>query len=377
MKVLHFYKTALPETVGGVQTCIDQLATGLALLGTNVDLLTLSERPDADQPILHNGYRLHRVRRNFEIASTGFSASALPRFRRLVAEADIVHYHFPWPFMDAAHLLLARSKPSVVTYHSDVVRQKIWRKLYEPLGRRFLAAVDRIVATSPHYRETSPVLRRHAEKVSVIPLGIDPAGLTAPPPQSREDWRARIGEGFFLFIGVLRYYKGLEFLIEAARQTGFPTVIVGGGPEEERLRARAAAVPNVRVLGHLPEEDKAALLSLCGALVLPSHLRAEAFGIALLEGALYGKPLISCEIGTGTSFVNDAGRTGLVVPPVNPEALAGAMWQLQRDPDQARSMGEQARRRALDIFNARRMAQSYQDLYRDLLASLANLPQPG
>ena len=376
MKVLHFYKTALPDTVGGVQTSIDQLATGLTQLGCQIDLLTLSERGDAGGPVLRNGYRLHRMRRDFEIASTGFSAGVLPRFRRLAAEADIVHYHFPWPFMDAAHMLLARNKPSVVTYHSDIVRQKVWRTLYEPLGRSFLSAVDRIVASSPQYRETSHALRRHIEKVSVIPLGIDPVGLTAPTPSCLDEWRTRIGEGFFLFIGVLRYYKGVEFLIEAARQTGFPTVIVGNGPEDERLRALAADVPNVRFLGRLSEEDKAAVLSLCGALVLPSHLRAEAFGIALLEGALHGKPLLSCEIGTGTSFVNDARRTGLVVPPADPERLADAMRQLQREPDQTRSMGEHARRRALDIFNARRMAQSYQDLYLDLLASRADLPRP-
>lgn len=376
MKVLHFYKAAVPDTVGGVQTCIDQLAAGLTLLGTDIDLLTLAERGDAGRPTLHNGYRLHRARRDFEIASTGFSASVLPRFRHLVTEADIVHYHFPWPFMDAAHMLLARGKPSVVTYHSDIVRQKILLRLYEPLGRRFLSSVDRIVATSPQYCETSPVLRQHARKVSAIPLGIDPASLTAPPLRRLEEWRSRIGEGFFLFIGVLRYYKGLEFLIEAAKRTGFPTMIVGSGPEDERLRVRAADVPNVRFLGHLSEEDKAAVLSLCGALVLPSHLRAEAFGIALLEGALHGKPLLSCEIGTGTSFVNDAGRTGLVVPPAAPERLAEAMRQLQREPDKTRIMGQQARRRALDVFNARRMAQSYLDLYRDLLAGRALPPRP-
>lgn len=374
MKVLHFYKTSLPDTIGGVQICIDQLATGLARLGVEIDLLTLAGHDDAHGPVLHNGYLLHRARRDFEIASTGFSASVLPRFRRLAAEADIVHYHFPWPFMDVAHLLLARGKPSVVTYHSDIVRQTGWLRLYDPLSRRFLSRVDRIVATSPHYRETSPVLRRHAAKASVIPIGLDPASLAAPEARRLDEWRARLGEGFFLFIGVLRYYKGLQFLIEAARQTGLPTIIVGSGPEEARLKAQAADVPNLRFLGHLPEEDKAAVLSLSGALVLPSHLRSEAFGITLIEGALYGKPLISSEIGTGTSFVNQMPQTGLVVPPADPGQLAGAMRRLRQEPAEARIMGENGRRRAHALFSADRMAQSYLDLYRDLLASRPPLP---
>lgn len=371
MKVLHFYKTSLPDTVGGVQICIDQLATGLARLGVGVDLLTLAARGDACGPVPYNGYRLHRARRDFEIASTGFSTSVLPRFRRLAAEADIVHYHFPWPFMDAAHLLLASGKPSVVTYHSDIVRQTGWLRLYDPLGRRFLSRVDRIVATSPGYVETSPILRRHTAKVSVIPIGIDPAGLAAPEPRRLEEWRGRLGTGFFLFVGVLRYYKGLQFLIEAARLTGLPTVIVGNGPEEARLKAQAGNLPNIRFLGYLPEEDKAAVLALSGALVLPSHLRSEAFGITLIEGALHGKPLISSEIGTGTSFVNRMGETGLVVPPADPDQLGAAMLELRRKPAEAFAMGERGRRRAREVFNAGLMARSYLDLYRELLASRA------
>lgn len=369
MKVLHFYKTSLPDTVGGVQICIDQLATGLARLGVEIDLLALAGRGDAGRPVQYNGYRLHRSRRDFEIASTSFSMSALPRFRRLAAEADIVHYHFPWPFMDAAHLLLARGKPSVVTYHSDIVRQTGWLRLYEPLGRRFLLHVDRIVATSPDYFATSPILRRHAAKVSVIPIGIDPAGLPAAEARRLEEWRVRLGEGFFLFIGVLRYYKGLPFLIEAARLSGLPVVIVGSGPEEARLKAQAGDLANLHFLGSLSDADKAAVLALSAAVVLPSHLRSEAFGIALLEGALQGKPLISSEIGTGTSFVNRMGETGLVLPPADPRRLAEAMLRLREEPAEARAMGERARRRAQQIFNARLMAERYRELYRDLLAS--------
>ncbi len=369
MKVLHFYKTSLPDTVGGVQICIDQLATGLAHLGVEVDLLALAGRGDARRPVEYNGYRLHRSRRDFEIASSAFSMSALPRFRRLAVEADIVHYHFPWPFMDAAHLLLASGKPSVVTYHSDIVRQTGWLRLYDPLRRCFLSNVDRIVATSPDCAATSPVLRRHAAKVSVIPIGIDPARLAAAAPRCLDEWRGRLGEGFFLFVGVLRYYKGLQFLIEAARLCGLPTVIVGSGPEEARLKAQAEGLPNIRFLGYLPEADKAAVLALSAALVLPSHLRSEAFGIALLEGALHGKPLISSEIGTGTSFVNRMGETGLVVPPANPQRLAEAMLRLWHEPAEARAMGERGRSRACELFNADLMARSYRELYRDLLAS--------
>lgn len=371
MKVLHFYKTCIPETIGGVQLFIDQLATGLAQRGVDLDVLSLSKER-GDLPLLrHNGYRIHRAHESFQIASTGFSLDALRRFRMLAREADIIHYHFPWPFMDAAHLLLANGKPSVVTYHSDIVRQKHWLRLYEMLGRRFLKSASRIVATSPEYLTTSAVLKRHADKVTVIPIGLDPTSYPSPEPQRVGAWRDRLGEGFFLFVGVLRYYKGLEFLIEAALLTGLPTVIVGTGPLERRLHRQARGASNIVFLGGLSEADKTALLSLCGALVLPSHLRSEAFGISLLEGALHAKPLISTEIGTGTSFVNRADMTGLVVPPADPQALAGAMRRLSENPELASGMGQRGLQRAHRLFGADRMADAYIGLYRELLADTA------
>jgi len=371
MKVLHFYKTCIPETIGGAQLFIDQLATGLAQRGVDLDVLALSTERGDLPPLHRNGYRIHRANESFQIASTGFSLDALRRFRELAREADIIHYHFPWPFMDAAHLLLAKDKPSVVTYHSDIVRQKHWLRLYELLGRRFLQSASRIVATSPEYLATSTVLKRYADKVRVIPIGLDPGSYPPPEAQAVSDWRHRLGEGFFLFVGVLRYYKGLEFLIEAARISGLPVVIVGTGPLERRLHRQAQSAPNIVFLGRLSEADKAAVLSLCGALVLPSHLRSEAFGIALLEGALHAKPLISAAIGTGTSHVNQDEVTGLVVPPADPQALAGALRRLRQDPALAAAMGQRARQRARDLFDAQRMTDAYLELYGELLAGAA------
>ncbi|PDT90722.1 glycosyl transferase family 1 [Bradyrhizobium sp. Y36] len=371
MKVLHFYKTCLPDTVGGVQLCIDQLATGLARRGVDVDLLALSTKPGELAPLDRNGYRIHRVRQSFEIASTDFSLAAPRRFLHLMQDADILHFHYPWPFMDVIHLLLSQGKPSVVTYHSDIIRQKYLLKIYRPLADRFLRQVDRIVATSPDYLQTSAVLKRHADKVRVIPIGIDRQSYPSPRPQVVQAWRERLGEGFFLFIGVLRYYKGLEFLIEAAKLTGLPTVIVGSGPMEFRLRQQAQGGSPIVFLGSLSEEDKAAVLSLCGALVLPSHLRAEAFGVALLEGGLHAKPLVTTAIGTGTSYINLAEITGLVVPPADSQALAAAMRRLNDDPPLAAQMGQRAFERCRTLFGAEAMADAYIDLYRDVLAERA------
>ena len=368
MRVLHFYKTSFPDSMGGIEQVINQIARGARKLGVETDVLSLTSDRSA-RTIEIDGYLAHRARVDFQIASTDFSASAFWRFSQLAKHADVIHYHFPWPFMDIVHFAARVKKPTVLTYHSDIIRQKHLLKLYRPLMRRFLSSMDRIVATSPNYPATSDILAKLMDKVSVIPIGLDKATYPDPAPDRLRSWQEKLGPRFFLFVGVLRYYKGLHILMEAAQGTDYPIVIVGAGPIEQELRAQAArlGLHNVHFLGHVSEEDKVALLTLCYAVVFPSHLRSEAFGISLLEGAMYGKPMISSEIGTGTSFVNIADETGLVVPPSDPLALRQAMRYLWEHPEHALEMGKRAEARYWKYFTAQQMVRSYVDLYGDLV----------
>lgn len=104
-------------------------------------------------------------------------------------------------------------------------------------------------------------------------------------------------------------------------------------------------------------------------MVLPSHLRAEAFGVSLLEGAMFGKPMISSEIGTGTSFVNIDKETGLVVSPSNSKSLAAAMDYLWKNPSEAMEMGWRAEERYWNLFTAEKMVKNYIKIYQELTTS--------
>jgi rhamnosyl/mannosyltransferase len=106
-------------------------------------------------------------------------------------------------------------------------------------------------------------------------------------------------------------------------------------------------------------------------LVLPSHLRSEAFGMVLVEAAMIGKPMISCEINTGTSFVNADGETGFVVEPGSPRALAEAMSRLLEDEALALQMGQAARRRYEQLFSGAALGQAYARLYRKVAGRTA------
>ena len=367
MRILHYYKTSYPDTYGGVEQMVHQLCRTGSARGISHHVLSLGALTGRLHAI--EGYTRQVVQRDFSIASLDVSVASLAYFRAEVAKADIVHFHFPWPFADMAYLLKGANKPSLVTYHSDIVRQRKLLLLYRPLKRRFLGCVDRIVATSPNYLETSDVLGRYRHKTEVIPIGLDPATYAAPTAAKLAEWRRKAGTRFFLFVGVLRYYKGLHILLEALRNIDLPVVIVGSGPIEFELRRLASeyGLRNTHFFGILPEEDKVALLRLCSAVVFPSHLRSEAFGISLLEGAMFGKPMISSEIGTGTTYINEAGITGLVVPPSDPIALRQAMQLLWQQPDVARDMGQRAEARFIRFFTANTMAESYARVYRDIL----------
>lgn len=369
MKVLHFYKTYYPDSYGGVQQVIFQLAEGASDYCVESDVLFLSQSEKRYGAPMGK-HHIHSSSLDFEVASTGFSWEVIFRFRKLAAQADIIHYHFPWPFMDLVHFIVGVKKPVVVSYHSDIVKQKYLLRLYSPLMRSFLRQADAIVAASPAYIENSKVLDLYKDKTSVIPYGLDESTYPGVDLQILNGWRKKLPARFFLFVGALRYYKGLQFLLKAAALNKLPVVIVGSGGVELELHQLASelSLENVTFTGSLNDADKSALLRLCTAFVFPSYLPSEAFGISLLEAAMYSKPMISCEIGTGTTFINIAEDTGVVVPPADPVSLADAMRRLWEDETLCEKFGRQARLRFEQYFTAERMVYEYTELYKRLLS---------
>lgn len=123
MRVLHVYKTYYPVTYGGIEQVIYQLSQGCARRGIAADVFTFS--PDKDTgPVAYEDHRVIYNKQLFEIASTPFSLKALKRFKLIKDDYDIINYHFPFPFMDMLHLSARPDARTVVTYHSDIVKQK-------------------------------------------------------------------------------------------------------------------------------------------------------------------------------------------------------------------------------------------------------------
>ena len=371
LSVMHVYRTYFPDPPGGLQEAIRQIALATGAQGVTNTIFTLSPQPDP-AILLRPEARVVRGRSWIAPASCDIGGFAsFKAFAHLAREVDALHYLFPWPFSDVLHTVTRPDTPAVLTYVSDVVRQRWLGAAYAPMMWHTLRQMRVIVANSPAYARTSPILSHPdiRDKVRVIPLGIEESSY---PKDGDEAVFNRIGidldEPYFLFIGVLRYYKGVHFLVRAAKSLGAKVVIAGSGPEGASLQALAAEIgaDNVLFSGQVTEAEKVALLKRCRALVLPSHLRSEAYGMVLVEAALFGRPLISCEIGTGTSFVNEHEETGFVVEPESPDALALAMNTLLLDEALSARMGAAARNRYEKQFSGPALGKAYAGLFREI-----------
>ena len=368
MKVLHVFKTYYPDTQGGTEQFIHQLATATSQMGVLNTVFTVSSNPGGLVSV--KGLDVFQAPKTAEIFHMPLSIKGLFDFRKVAREYDLIHFHHPWPFADLLYLLFHRNKPAITTYHLDLIRSPIILFLYSAIQRLFFRRLQAIVVTSKAYAESSQQLLPYKNKVKVIPIGIDETDYPKPGNDLKFKWKERLGDNFILFIGAFRYYKGLTDLIHACVNSPCKLVLLGGGPlsqEIQQLVSDLGLQSKVIMLGVIDDLNKMAILSLAKCLVLPSNSRAEAFGISLLEGMMMSKPLISTELSTGTSWVNQHGITGLVVAPKRPDLLGNAMEWMISNPESAEEMGRQGRLRFQSKFDVKYMAEGYFNLYMNIL----------
>ncbi len=360
-RVLHFGKYYPPHR-GGMETVVAGLCRGLAGRGFPCGAVVAGDRarPRMD---LDRGVVVERMAAFGAVRSLPLCPRAPVALRG--REVDVIHLHHPNPLADLACLLSDSAARVVVTYHSDIVRQRRLGGLHAPLLRHTLRRADAVVATSAQYADSSAALAPFREKVRVIPLGIEPPAL---PPLS-EPFAGPGREPRYLFIGRLVPYKGLPVLIRALRLARGRAWVVGAGPRQRQLRALArdeGVTPRVEFLGEVSEAEKLRRLARCDALVLPSLTRAEAFGIVILEAMAAGRPVIVSDLPTGVRMLVEDGATGLRFPPGDATALAAAMRCLAEDPEAARRMGSEGRRRFHERYTLDRMVEGHVRLYREL-----------
>jgi len=361
LRILHAYKTYLPETEGGIPAAIRSLAAM-----PECESLVLATRPPlAPRRLLVDGVPVERAAAFGEALSLPLAPLFPLALRRAARQADLVALHTPFPLGDLG-LLLARGVPLVVHWHADIIRQRRAARLLSPLIRRTLARAARIVVSHPGAADASPWLAPVAATCAVVPYGVDAEAWAHPSPgEAAEAERLRAEHPRLVAaLGRLVPYKGFEVLVEAMAAVDGTAVIVGEGPERARLAARIAALGlgrRVLLAGRLPRAQVKALLHAARVFAFPSVSAAEAFGIAQLEAMACGLPVVNTALPTAVPWVARDGAEAVTVPPGDAAALAAALTALLDDPARAAALGAAGRARVraeftLDAYRARVLA---------------------
>jgi glycosyltransferase involved in cell wall biosynthesis len=359
VKVLHAFKDAYPPTRGGVELHVHDITRSLD--GFSFSVLT-SSRSTSRRVHERLGVRFVETPERCRVSSAPVSPSWRKELRD--SDVDLFHFHMPNPVGELALLASGVSTPLVASYHADPVRSPGLAHLYSPVQQRFLARADRILVASPMLAATPPLLH-HRDRLQVVPYGFDPDRWDPSPGEIAEIRRRHPGP-IVLFLGRLVWYKGVDLLIDAMRSVEGTLVVVGDGPKRAELEARAQrAGLGSRVVfpGAVSDRRRAAYYRAADVFVVPSTSRAEAFCLALLEAMAYGTPAISTEVGTATSWVNVAGETGMVVPPGDARALAGALDRLLGDEPMRQRFAEAAAARARSRFTLQAMLEAVTEVY--------------
>lgn len=312
------------------------------------------------------------------IGNTPICPSMVTHARRLHRREpfDIVHLQFPAdPMAHLAASMLPASVKRVVTWHSDIVRQRKLLALYRPFLERMLRSADAIILPTPAHLTSSEQLAavRDRDFFHVVPFGFDLTRFGQRPPEA-DAIRARHAGRFLVFaLGRHVYYKGFEYLIRAMRELPDAALILGGrGPLQDSLVALASQLGiagRVEFAGRIPDEMLPAYYHACDVYCMPSVERSEAFGIVQIEAMACAKPVVCCELNNGVTWVNRNEVTGLVVPPADAAALASALARLMHDPALRARLGADARDRALKEFTAEAMARGTLAVYREVLGA--------
>jgi len=381
MRILQFGRYDYDQIKGGVQYYADRLAFHWAQ----------SEDPKVEiDEIVSDAHATTRIirtknRTKISVASYGLfkSVPISPGIllwgwkQMLTKKYDIIHINLPDPLSILALAFFPKKAPWVVTWHSDIVRQKFLLKLYEPLLKLVMRRVDRVIVSTPYHLTSCPQLAalKMSDKIDIVPFGIESSGweLTAEVKERALRLRSEhVGKFLLYSFGRHVYYKGYEYLVRAMKDLPNCHLRLGGsGPLTDSLKSLAAELKiedRIEFIGQVPDRDLAVNFYACDVFCFPSVDQSETFGYTQVEAMMCGRPTISTWLNNGVNFVNLDGVTGIVVQPRDPKGLVQAVRTLRDHPDLREKYSLQALERARDLFLAEGTARGVLAIFRRLIA---------
>lgn len=372
MKILQLGK--FYPIKGGVEKVMYDLLIGLSQRSITCDMLCASsEILSTNNQITPNKFSEIFVEPSInEIAKTKISPALISKLRKICSNYDIIHLHHPDP-MSALALFLSGYRGKVILHwHSDILAQKVLLRFYKPLQTWILKRADLILTTSPNYLEQSKYLTKYKKKSDILPIGISDISKDYNVGKSEHIKQQYKDKKIIFSLGRLVTYKGFEYLINAAEYLPEDYVILigGEGPLKQHLQDiinQKQLNSKVCLLGYLDDVDVFSYYKACDLYCLSSIEKTEAFAIVQIEAMSFSKPIVATEIfGSGVSWVNKNGYSGINVPPKNSQKLSLAIIEILQNKDRYDKYCNNARQRYLEFFNIKSMIDNVLVFYNSI-----------
>ena len=372
MRVAHFGKYAFTK-IGGVERHVRELTCALAACGIDVTVFSYNVS-GGDESSIVEGVRVESVPVLKTFNSQAIAPKLATRARKLAREKkfDVVHQHWPDPFAHLAAMAISGRPAYVVTWHSDIVRQRALGAVYRKFASQVMVRPNAIIgATKAHLKSEqmqwfAPMERRH-----VIPFGIDVRRFEPSESRMRDAnaLRAKYGGSPLIFaLGRHVYYKGFDVLIRAMERVPAVLLLGSDGPLTMELRKIASGSRGrVEFIGPIAEHELPSYYYASSVFCLPSVATTEAFGLVQAEALACGRPVVNTYLGNGVNELAPHNVCAVTVPPANEKLLAEALCSLLADPARAEKLGLEGRRRVIAQFSVDVMVQQTIKLYESVV----------
>ncbi len=274
----------------------------------------------------------------------------------LSRKANFIHFHEPFPLGTLGSLLVPKSKKIFVTWHSDIIKQKKIKNIFESFQRLLCNKSTHVITTSENLAISSSVLSKFKERVIIIPLSINTIDYLNVEVDGHDQFF--LPSDYVLYLGRFSYYKGIYVLLDAFEilDSNIPLVIVGHGELVDEIKSRLKEENKNIILidKFVTDHQKKILLKKSKFLVFPSIYSSEAFGILQLEAMIFSKPVINTYLPTGVPWVSLHGNTGITVSPNCAKELSDAIKKLYFDDNLINLYGDNAKHRVIELFDSKK-----------------------
>ena len=354
-KILHVFKTAPPISFGGVEDVINNIAS---TTNNHYEHTVLCTNKDKSFISIESNYKLISFKYSVIFSNNPIALGFHRYLLQHGSKYDLIHFHFPYPMMDFHYSI---KTPYIITYHADLLRSKLIIQPYRLLAKQFLKRAECVVYTSKKYVKYS-TFSQYASKIRVIPLTASELAESYLAEQLSD-------KDYFIYIGNFRKYKDLPTLVLASIEADVNLILLGDGLKSSELKKLVEKnnFSKVRFYSNVSDLEKFKLLSKARALILPSNSESEAFGVVLLEAATLGKPIVTANLNSGTTEVNEDNVTGFIFEKSKVEHLAEILRKLNTDDELCAELGSSNRTKYKTNFTRKLFGQRYLNLYTSII----------